>query len=93
MLIDNQSDTLISGSFSSLSISGSSVVLDANNTFTYNNQKFTLSYMGVGGTDGVANDLVLTVVPEPGTWAMVVGGAGMLVFGQRLRRRISGVTR
>lgn len=26
-------------------------------------------------------------VPEPSTWAMIVGGVGMLVVGQRLRRR------
>lgn len=37
----------------------------------------------------VGNDEVLTfaVVPEPGTWAMLVGGMGMLLAGQRARRR------
>lgn len=30
---------------------------------------------------------VLAAVPEPSTWAMLLGGVGMLAFGQRLRRR------
>lgn len=34
-------------------------------------------------------DLVYLAVPEPGTWAMVVGGFGVLLFTQRLRRRKS----
>jgi autotransporter-associated beta strand protein len=34
-----------------------------------------------------ALDLVYTVVPEPGTYAMIVGGIGMLASFQRLRRR------
>ena len=29
----------------------------------------------------------ISAVPEPSTWAMLVGGFGMLAFGQRLRRR------
>lgn len=28
-----------------------------------------------------------TVVPEPSTWAMIVGGLGMLAFSQRMRRQ------
>ena len=32
---------------------------------------------------------VVVAVPEPSTWAMMLGGLGMLAFGQRLRRRSS----
>ncbi len=34
-----------------------------------------------------ANSIVLAAVPEPGTWAMMLGGVGMLSFYRRLRRR------
>jgi len=33
------------------------------------------------------NDIALLAVPEPGTWSLLIGGFGMLAFGQRLRRR------
>jgi autotransporter-associated beta strand protein len=33
--------------------------------------------------------LELQVVPEPSTWAMIVGGVGMMVFVQRARSRVS----
>lgn len=32
-------------------------------------------------------EIEVLAVPEPATWAMLFGGAGMLVFGQRIRRR------
>jgi autotransporter-associated beta strand protein len=34
-----------------------------------------------------AYDVTFTAVPEPGTWGMLLGGAGMLVAIQRMRRR------
>jgi hypothetical protein len=37
--------------------------------------------------DNSAPSLEYAVVPEPGTWAMLVGGFGMLVGMQRMRRR------
>jgi autotransporter-associated beta strand protein len=43
----------------------------------------------VGGQDFqfLNSSGVLSVVPEPSTWAMVVGGFAMLLIGQRVRRR------
>ena len=34
-------------------------------------------------------DVVLLAVPEPSTWALMIGGIGMLALTQRLRRRLS----
>jgi len=41
------------------------------------------------GTAGWASGNIseIVAVPEPGTWAMVLSGVGMLLFGQRIRRR------
>jgi len=33
------------------------------------------------------DDIVLEVVPEPSTWAMMIGGLAVLVFWQRRRRQ------
>jgi autotransporter-associated beta strand protein len=49
-------------------------------------------YYGVDPTNTIAgNDIVLELVsvPEPGTWASLLGGIGMLVAWQRSRRRRS----
>ena len=55
-----------------------------------NGQEFAVSYTGNYATNSTigGNDVALTAVPEPSTWAMVVGGIGMLGFVQRLRRRM-----
>ena len=43
----------------------------------------------VGGTFTGGNDVALYAIPEPGTWAMLLGGFGMLVIGRRMLRRMS----
>ena len=40
-----------------------------------------------GNPGGTGVDLVLTAIPEPGTWAAMLSGFGMLLCVQRLRRR------
>ena len=52
-----------------------------------------LGYYGYDSSTGTAwavldhSDAEFTVVPEPSTWAMMVGGLGILLFTQRNRRR------
>ncbi|MGB8356946.1 MAG: PEP-CTERM sorting domain-containing protein, partial [Chthoniobacteraceae bacterium] len=58
-------------------------------------QEFALSYTGefadgANATIG-GNDIVLTAIPEPGTWGMILGGFGMLIGFQRLRKRRMGI--
>jgi len=56
-------------------------------------QEFALSYAGnfaTGDTVG-GNDIVLTAIPEPGTWGMILGGFGMLIGFQKLRKRRVGI--
>lgn len=65
-------------------------------TGTLDNQTITLSssflsfYAGsyINATDSA---IELVIVPEPGSWAMLLGGAGLLVFWQRARRRAAGL--
>ena len=52
-------------------------------------QEFALSYTGLLSANSTTggDDIVLTAIPEPGTWGMILGGFGMLICIQRLRRR------
>ncbi|MGC3992468.1 MAG: PEPxxWA-CTERM sorting domain-containing protein [Chthoniobacteraceae bacterium] len=82
-------------------LSGSTSVLNLNFGATAYETIAGLSINGIGiaygtytaaqldsiiGTSQVSGTGNLTVVPEPGTWAMVLGGAGLLGGLQRRRR-------
>lgn len=78
------------GYFTSILVSGS--------TYTFNEAidscklsiggtNYLLSYRVDADSDGAANDVTLTVVPEPNAWAMVAGGVAVLAGFQRLHRR------
>lgn len=58
------------------------------NSITVGSQTFDILYgydaEGAQLTGG--NDIALLAVPEPATWTMLLGGIGMLAFGQKLRR-------
>ncbi len=73
-IIDNTSGSAISGLFSNLA-EGQDVTFGLNT--------YEASYVG-----GDGNDLVLTVVPEPATMAMMALGGGLLVGVQRFRRKL-----
>ncbi len=88
-LIENRSDHTITGTFSSVVIGGSTYDLSATNKFTYGGKEYELLYNVDADGDSKANDLQLAVVPEPGTWAMLSGGLGVLLGAQRVRRRAS----
>ncbi|XHR31096.1 MAG: beta strand repeat-containing protein [Chthoniobacteraceae bacterium] len=89
-LIDNTGSGTTTGYFSTILTSGStySLTSNADNTFTVSGTEYLLSYSSNADGDGQFNDVTLTVVPEASTWAMLVGGIGLLGFGQKLRRRM-----
>jgi hypothetical protein len=68
-------------------INGQSFNADPSTVYTIDGQSFTLATVNADG-GAVANDIALqaVAVPEPSTWAMMLGGAGMLVSYQRMRR-------
>jgi cytoskeletal protein CcmA (bactofilin family) len=89
LLLNDGTDAII-GTFSKIEINGfETEIID--NSFIYGGLEYNLSYIANadGGTGSLGNDITLTVlsVPEPSTWAMIVGGVGMLTLSQRLRRR------
>jgi autotransporter-associated beta strand protein len=70
------------------SVNGQS--LAGSNTFTYGaGWQFTIEYAATatGGTGGNEVVLEMTAIPEPGTWAMLFSGVGMLIVWQHGRRR------
>lgn len=57
-----------------------------NNTFTVGSTEYLIDYNAVGDNGIAKNDVLLTVVPEPSTWAMILGGLGLLIGVQRIQR-------
>src|SRR5581483_4773334 len=59
------------------------------NTITFGGQEFAVSYTANAGTNSFTggNDVAIMAIPEPNTYAMVIGGVGMLMFYRKLRRR------
>ena len=58
-------------------------------TFTLNGQEWALSYVGNFASNATTggNDVVITAIPEPRTWLMMICGFGMLLVYQRKRAR------
>lgn len=58
-------------------------------TGTIDTTSFSMAngYTGALSYDALNNDVLLTVVPEPSTWSAILGGLGLLVGMQQLRRR------
>jgi len=87
-LIVNNSGAAVASQFSTVTLNGSTVADTSN--IMLNGQQFQLVYnanFAGTGSDGIANDVALQAVPEPSTYAMIVGGIGMLGFYNKLRRR------
>ncbi|XHR28341.1 MAG: autotransporter-associated beta strand repeat-containing protein [Chthoniobacteraceae bacterium] len=87
VLILNNGTGETSTYFSGLTITsstGSSTYSGAEGTLVdIGGQTFKLTYYGGSGS----NDVELLAVPEPGTWAILLGGVGMLIGFQRMRRQ------
>jgi hypothetical protein len=69
------------------SVTGATLV---GNSFTLGaGWQFTIEYAvtATGASGGNDIGLEMTAIPEPGTWAMLLSGAGMLVVWQQGRRR------
>lgn len=59
-------------------------------TFTIGSQEYAISYVGdfISNSTFGGNDVVVTAIPEPQTWAMMIGGLGTLILLQRRKRKI-----
>ena len=86
-LVVNNGGLAVTGTFAAVTVGG--VATDPNAIFL-GGQQFQLSYTANftgAGNDGQSNDIALVGVPEPGTWAMMTGGLGILVAFRRFKRR------
>jgi autotransporter-associated beta strand protein len=74
--------TVVTLATTTTGITGTFAGLAEHALLTIGANTYQISYGG-----DVANALTLTTIPEPGTWAMLIGGIGMLGVWQRSRRR------
>ena len=76
----------VTGNFTSLNGSATSLVEGA--TFTYSGQEYEITYQASNQLSQFSGgqDVALWAVPEPSTWGMLLAGAVVLGFVQRLRR-------
>ncbi|XHR27157.1 MAG: autotransporter-associated beta strand repeat-containing protein [Chthoniobacteraceae bacterium] len=89
-LVDNLTANLITTRFSEVSINGNTYNVSTSNIFTDTTGiEYQLSYTATADSDGIANDIALSVVPEPSTWALVFGGCGTLALFQRRKRAVN----
>jgi autotransporter-associated beta strand protein len=73
----NQNGSGESGTFgNNIVLNGDAAIFDGIN-YNYND----------GGYETIAVTLTVEAIPEPGTWGMLLSGAGMLIAIQRVRRR------
>ncbi len=84
-LILNSGDVGVSGSFSSVYVNGELQTV-ANSSFTYAGIEYQIYYNMNSDSGALANDVTLAVIPEPSTWAIIIGGMGMLIGFQRTRK-------
>jgi autotransporter-associated beta strand protein len=83
-LVLNGAGSAVGGNGFFSAINGQSALEGA--TVNIDGSLFTVTYLANGDGGSLANDIALqAAVPEPGTWAMIVGGMGMLGLFQRRR--------
>ena len=82
LLIDNQGESAVDGIFDSLN--GGSAMEGALVTLSFGgtDYDYALTYQGIGGTDGLANDVML-IVPEPATLFILASGCVLLMRKRR----------
>ncbi len=88
-LIDNiGTSSITQGYFASILTSGSTyTITDSGSSyiFSLNGTEYVLNYASNADGDGIYNDVTLSAIPEPSTWAMILGGMSLLLGMQRRR--------